>query len=475
MSYFNRRDFVHHTAVALGTTAALSLLPASIRNALADSPDFALNCLSDPTANPYTPANVIVAVGTLRNTNGTGCKAATNGTSNLAYHNGAYGSSIRADIVYGTTGIYDVVSACVVVKSGANANKGYGYYLNGGSARLATLDGTGFFNDLSGTTFTYTPSPGDTLSCTYNASTGALQGLVNGVVQSSTTDETYATEALAAGFGVSAGNLNVSVIRSFSGTGVASGMLPLLFSDDFSSGDLSHTQNGISWASSTRTAVSSDNSKGGPYSLKFTFDANSDAEQRFALGTVRTELMLTFDLYIPTGTEAYGGAAYAIPDVNPNNNKLLRLWRGDQSDGNDGYSQFWVKAGASTTRNGSGGAEIARLIQEYGKSGGGVGQFGNGDPTEADAQSYDHFITTADRGTWLAIQIHVKAATAAGNNGVIETWKNGTQVASCSALDIYPGSDAENGFDFGYLLGFANSGFASTTYLFIDNVKIYGQ
>jgi hypothetical protein len=472
MSNYKRRDFVRHTALALGTNAALSLFPGSIRKAFASGPDFTLNCVSDATANPYTPANVVIGVGALRNTNGTGCKAATNGTSNLAFHNGTYGSAVRSDIVYGTTGSFDVVAACVVVKSGANAKKGYGYYLNGTLARLARLDGSGFFNDISGTSFTYTPAAGDTLSCTYDTSTGSLQGLVNGVVRSSTTDTTYATEALAAGFGMSAGNVNASVIRSFSGTGVASSSLPLLFSDDFSTGDLSHTQNGISWAGSARTAVSSQNANGGVYSLKFTFDANSDAEQRFDLGSARSELLITFDLYIPNGTESYGGTAYSIPNVSPNNNKVLRLWRGDKSDGNDGYSQFWVKAGASTTRNTSG-SDIARLIQEYGKSGGGVGEFGSG--AQADAQSYDHFITTADRGTWMAVQIHAKAATAAGNNGVIETWKNGITIASANTLDIYPGSAAQNGFDFGYLLGFANSGFAATTYLFIDNVKIYGQ
>lgn len=249
--------------------------------------------------------------------------------------------------------------------------------------------------------------------------------------------------------------------------------LPLLFSDSFESGDLSHAQSGISWASSNRTAVSNQNSNGGTFALKFTFDSNSVAEQRFSLGTAYNELVFTYDLYVPNGSESYGGASYLPVIVNPNNNKFMRLWRGDQSDGNNGYSSFWLKSGASTTNNISG-SNICRLIQEYGKNGGGVGQFGSG--SQADAGNYASYFTTADLGTWIAVKMHYKAATSAGNNGVIETWKGGTQVASFSGADIYPsGGAAQNGFDFGYLLGFANTGFAATTYMFIDNVKIYGQ
>jgi hypothetical protein len=251
--------------------------------------------------------------------------------------------------------------------------------------------------------------------------------------------------------------------------------LPLLFNDGFESGDLTHTQNSISWASSGSTVVSNLNSNGGTRSLKYTFasGATSTAEQRFDLGQPYVELVLMFDLYYPDGTESYGGAAFAEGPSNPNNNKFFRLWRGTQSDGNNGYDTFDTKTGASTLRNNTGNNR-ATLIQEYGKNLGGVGEFGSG--SQADAGSFSSFVTLTDLGHWMNVQIHVQAATSAGNNGIIETWKNGTKIMSANNLDIYPsGGDAKNGFDFGYLLGFADSGFVSTTILFIDNVKIYGR
>lgn len=184
--------------------------------------DFTLNCQSDATANPYTPANITVQVGAFKNVNGTGANCATNGTSSQAVHNTTYGSLITSDVTYGATGASDMVEAAVIVRSGGNIGKGYCYYVNGTFARLAILDGTGFFVDISGTTFSYTPAAGDVLTCVYNKSNGSLVGKVNGVQQSSTTDTTYQGESsLAAGFVYEAANVNASIIRAFSGTGVS--------------------------------------------------------------------------------------------------------------------------------------------------------------------------------------------------------------------------------------------------------------
>lgn len=186
--------------------------------------DFTLNCQSDATANPYTPSNITIQVGAFKNVNGTGANCATNGTASQAVHNVAYGSLIQADVTYGTTGGSDIVEAAVIVRSGGNLGKGYCYYVNGTFARLAKLDGTGFFVDIAGTTFSYTPAPGDVLTIVYNTSNGSLVGKVNGTQQSSTTDTTYQAESsLAAGFVYEAANVNASIIRAFAGTGVSGG------------------------------------------------------------------------------------------------------------------------------------------------------------------------------------------------------------------------------------------------------------
>lgn len=196
--------------------------------------DFTLNCQTDATAATYTPANITVQVGAFKNQNGTGANCKTNGTASQAVHNASYGNVIQADLTYGTTGASDMVEAAVIVRSGGNLGKGYCYYVNGTFARLAILDGTGFFVDISGTTFSYTPAPGDILTCVYNKTTGALVGKVNGTTQSSTTDTTYQAESsLAAGFVYEAANANASIIRMFQGTGVAGANIAVLTANNY--------------------------------------------------------------------------------------------------------------------------------------------------------------------------------------------------------------------------------------------------
>lgn len=189
--------------------------------------DFTLSAITAATANPYTPANILIQVGTFKNVNGTGMNAASNGTANQGAHNVAYGGVIQSDITIGATDTGDVIAACVTMKSGANTKKGYCYYVNGTFARLATLDGTGNFVDISGTTFSFTPAATNVITLIYTLATGALVGKVNGTTQSTKTDTTFQTETtMAAGFLVGASNINGSIIQIFQGTGVAGGATP---------------------------------------------------------------------------------------------------------------------------------------------------------------------------------------------------------------------------------------------------------
>lgn len=249
--------------------------------------------------------------------------------------------------------------------------------------------------------------------------------------------------------------------------------LPLLFSDDFESGSLNKVENGVRWRSSSWTGVSTQNSNGGTRSLRFQFvgtavGGEATAEQRFSSDTPLIEMAVEFDLYIPDGTEAYGGAAYTIRNNNgSNNNKFMRLWRGNKSDGNDGYSSHYFKTGAESRPS-----SIASLYATYGKNSGGIGP--GGSSGTGPGFNTPSFISSDDLGSWVHIIFYSKCATAT-EGGVIEVWKNGVLRAAVSGVDIYPsGGSSQNGVDYGYLLGYANSGFSSETLLFIDNVKIYG-
>lgn len=258
--------------------------------------------------------------------------------------------------------------------------------------------------------------------------------------------------------------------RAYGYSSGSGGRLPILFTDTFESGGLTHTENGISWGTSGGVTVSTQNSNGGTQSAKFTMLAGSTsgAELRFDLGATYSEWDCSFDLYIPNGAESYGGAAYSHGASNPANNKFFRLWRGDKTDGNDGYSSVYWRIGASTERGStSGGMSQSDLQAEYGQNGS-VGPNGS-NGTGPDAGSSANFIALADRGAWMSIYIYCKCATAANNDGVIQIKKNGVSLINSTNLQFYPDS-GNNGADFGYLLGFANSGFAADTLLFMDNV-----
>ncbi len=248
--------------------------------------------------------------------------------------------------------------------------------------------------------------------------------------------------------------------------------LPLLFSDDFESGSMNHTENGISYGSSANVTVSTSNSNGGTRSARFAFlgvpsGQDDGAEQRIDLGAVYSQVYIAWDQYMPNGLESYGGAAFVIRSESPSNNKQLRLWRGPKSDGNDGYSSFYNKFGCSTDQG-----SVAQLYGEYGVNAGGVGRNGS-TGTGGTAPTINPYFSTSDRGVWTRFGFYAKANTTS-NNGIIRIYKNGTLVGSGTNLNGQPSTPSNAGFDFCYLLGYANSGFTNTTYIFIDNLKIYG-
>jgi len=198
---------------------------------------------------------------------------------------------------------------------------------------------------------------------------------------------------------------------------------------------------------------------GGQCSAEFTFGGNSDstddawAEWRFQLTKPVTEAWVAWSAYYPgAGDVAKGTAPYVHRAVSPNNNKLLRLWDED-------YGAYRLKLGFSLTAG-----ALSNITTEYGTNGTGVGRFGSQYARDA--------ISPAVLGRWIRFVAHVRTATAANNDGVIELWQDGVKVITNTTLPIYPSGGLGNYFRYGYLLGWANSGFAETTKVWLAKVVI---
>jgi hypothetical protein len=232
------------------------------------------------------------------------------------------------------------------------------------------------------------------------------------------------------------------------------GATPAFFTENYSTGDFSHTEGGVSWLTGTAVNVTVNSGRGNPgYAAQYEYStsAGTNAEIRFDLGALYTELTIKFDLYIPNGGEAWGGAAYSHSQGT--NRKLFRLWPATYDD--------YEKVGASLWEDPNS-DNWSELLLDW-NTGSGIGP----KPPHGYA-----FITSADLGTWVAVKIYVKAATVS-TNGSLRVYKNGTLWCDASnAVNNYRSGEA-HAFRYGYLLGSANGGYPATTRLQIDNVEIY--
>ena len=242
------------------------------------------------------------------------------------------------------------------------------------------------------------------------------------------------------------------------------------FSDSFDGCSLSKSFNslGFGWTStgggnSTEVPrISTATSHSGNCSLRFSYSgggAGDDgwSEQRFKLGKRLSEIWVRWYQYFPSGSVTGVGPKYVHrDDTGPDNNKFLRLWDED-------YREYKLKLGFSTLPK-SGGDSY--LITEYGTSTNPVGAHGS------DSDGYG--ISSSRRGRWVKFVVHVRLATSANNDGVIEMWVDGTKTISNTTLPMYPSSGLGNYMRNGYIMGWANSGFSTTSHTYIDDVTISG-
>lgn len=249
-----------------------------------------------------------------------------------------------------------------------------------------------------------------------------------------------------------------------------------IFFDSFTTNNFSRTYNGAAWGgaeggggnnevSIVNNVYSAGNTSINTFAMLCQFGGNTNpaadasAGRNFDLGALYDRLYIEFDMYVPAGTEPWGGAAYAHRNVSPNNNKFLRLWQRSRSDpAGDGYNSN-SKVGFSTLNTSSG---ISNVISEWTNSGGGIGS--EGLPAT--------LISSADRGNWMHIKMFAKAATPT-TNGSLLLWKNNNLLIDSSNLVGNYSADEPIGYRYGYLLGYANSGFDSNTKILIDNVHFY--
>lgn len=253
----------------------------------------------------------------------------------------------------------------------------------------------------------------------------------------------------------------------------AAGTAPL-FEDGFESGNLSTTQSGFAWGDSQRTSIVTMNgaaneqvwptyvnvndgrdwtAKTGNNSLRFRYPAGEPwAEQRFSLSTPKTDLWFRFWLRIPTNF-THGNS----------NNKLFSLWQDGYEAAGDGGSAFWNFWPAG------GGDSYVTYTYTRGGYTGSISQAG--DTSFIDVPS--------DRGRWMQICFRCKVATTkSSDDGILQMWRrwsgetSWTQFHNITNADMGPPDAGSPGWLNGYVMGWANNGYAELTEFLLDDFTV---
>lgn len=176
--------------------------------------------------------------------------------------------------------------------------------------------------------------------------------------------------------------------------------------------------------------------------------ADATSELRFDLGAEYTDITIEFDLWIP---ENY---YHRKPTDKIHNNKFFRVWRKNYSEGDH--------VGSSLMNQGDERFGDSMLTIDY--------KVHKEWAISTAVHSQKDFITGQDRKKWMAIKIELEAPKASDDLGAIRIYKNGSLfLGTHSVTDVEPGLQ---GWRYGYLLGWSNSGFEEDTILLIKNATI---
>ncbi|MDO3722413.1 hypothetical protein QVZ43_11830 [Marinobacter sp. chi1] len=273
------------------------------------------------------------------------------------------------------------------------------------------------------------------------------------------------------------GRLSASLL--FANLFISTGAAAPLLVDSFESGDLSATNaDGFQWSSTNRTGVVTEDTlvynkgptnevpsynpdwtpKHGEHSLRFEYPPGKAwSEQRFKLGGAYRDIWFQYWVRVPVN--------YFHGQESPTNNKFFSLWMDGYSSKGEGPSIAWEFWG---DQDGS-----SRIAFHY--SAGGYTIMGT-------HQQMKPFISVPrDRGRWMEVTLHVKAASSSSaNDGIIEFWRRWEDQSPSDRQLLHRTTNADiaappggpNGWAAGYLMGWANAEYSEQTDWLIDYLTI---
>ena len=253
------------------------------------------------------------------------------------------------------------------------------------------------------------------------------------------------------------------------------------FRDDFESGDLSATNEaGFRWGNTNRTSIVRDDgyvvfngdpimdgphldrqweARSGSHSLRFRYPAyESFSEQRFRMGAAYPVIWIGYWLRIPINFK------HEKVLTTPTNNKFFALWMDDYSQHGDGPTVVWNFWQDDDT---FGSRHTISLSNET-----------NG--VRGHHSSYPGFIEhPADQGRWMHVVLYARMSTdATSNDGEAKIWRRWEDDTSYTLISesldrgfVAPAA-GPNGWAAGYVMGWANSGYAEDTEFLLDDFEL---
>ena len=255
-------------------------------------------------------------------------------------------------------------------------------------------------------------------------------------------------------------------------------------SEDFNSGSLLNPAGELIWKSdSGDVTVSTENPQTGSHSLRFRFPAagsngrSGTVEQRFSFSSPHKEYWVKHGLYIPSNYQSGNPLATDVYK------KFYFTWGDHHGAGSQGYEETdGVKMGHHFSNNNVV-SPVLDNVNSYARAyieGTRTSDMGHSVTNTTGSKHFEGLVSDNDRGHWMTVVRHYKYASVANNDGVLEVWKTDWEGITTKSVNIQDGSfygtmwdspygDAP-GFNAGYFLGSADSGYPEETILYIDNV-----